>query len=90
MTTKLSQELSNKDNKRFISDDSITLNFKNIAVFDDAPYQFRQVTNLHLSHNFLKTLEGIAVFQRLKSLSLSYNRIEDWRELLHISNRDAL
>lgn len=86
MNNKLSEEISKKENAKFFTSDTITLNFKNIVIIDSIPVHFHNIQHLHLSHNKIKSLTGISVLTNLKSLSISYNCIDDWEELLQISN----
>ncbi|TNJ27639.1 putative U2 small nuclear ribonucleoprotein A' [Giardia muris] len=58
---------------------------KDIEMVGTIPTAFRAVHTLFLSNNRVSTLTGLVQFARLRTLSLAYNNIHDFRELAHLS-----
>ena len=46
-----------------------------------------RITKLDLSRNLIFSLRGLNVLKNLKSVNLSYNKIDQVQELVHISNK---
>lgn len=58
---------------------------KDIELVGTVPNAFRAVHTLFLSNNHISSLTGLVQFARLRTLSLAYNSIRDFRELAHLS-----
>lgn len=91
----LKEESENPKNKGFISSTKISLNYKLVSCI--APLRdlifiekFKYIKKLYLSHNNLRTLEGLEYFTTLTHLSISYNKIYDIEELAHVGNQNGL
>lgn len=59
-------------------------NRHDIHYIDIVNSTFHNLTKLFLSQNKIKNLHGLCQFKELKTLSLSYNLIEDFKELKYI------
>ena len=81
-----------KDPKKalFVSKTKINLTFCDIETIDEVPKTFQKLDKLHLSHNKISSLSGIQQFKGITHLSLSFNNIKDWEQLLKLENKDAL
>jgi len=53
---------------------------------DNIPNLYHNVSKLYLSNNNIETLTGIEVFTSLTHLSISYNHLPNFEELLKIQN----
>ena len=91
----LKQEIDNPKSKGFVSSTKISMNYKLISAI--APIKsfifiekYKWVKKLYLSHNSLRSLEGLEYFDSLTHLSVSYNKIYDIEELSHIANQYSL
>ena len=54
------------------------------------PPCFFKAKSLFLSHNLISNLDGIEDFKFLESVSLSFNHIQEYSELLKIPNRTRI
>lgn len=52
--------------------------------------KFHTIRFLYLSHNHIQNLEGVQSFKQLYSVSLSFNRIDEFTELLKFVNRPQI
>ena len=52
--------------------------------------RFFKAKSLFLSHNLISNLDGIEDFKNLESVSLSFNHIQEYSELLKIPNRASI
>ena len=86
----LSSILNDQKKSNFISQTSLSLNYCEISEIDRLPNKYRSITKLFVSHNKLTNLDGIEQFTSLHQISLSYNSIEDWREILKIPNKEKV
>jgi hypothetical protein len=91
----LKEESEKPKSNGFINSTKISLNYKMISsiVPIKSPLfleSFRGVKKLYLSHNNLRSLEGLEYFTFLTHLSISYNKIYDLEELSHVGNQYGL
>ena len=49
-----------------------------------------QLEKLYLSHNALRSLEGIEALPQLQVLSLAHNHLADWQELAKVRSKNKL
>ena len=91
----LKEESENPKSKGFVNSSKVSLNYKLISCI--APIRsflfvekFKNIKKLYLSHNNLRSLEGLEYFTWLTHLSISYNKIYDIEELSHVANQYAL
>jgi len=63
---------------------------KTISLIDPLPYVFTNIEALILSRNQLTSLEGLAQFQKLKILDISYNQLKDLNEFLYLRDLKSL
>lgn len=84
----LSSILNDQKKSNFISQTSLNLNYCDISEIDRLPNKFKSITKFFVSHNKLANLDGIEQFTNLNQISLGYNLIEDWREILKIPNKE--
>lgn len=87
---RLSTVLCDSKKAPYISSFQITLNHCEISEIDKVPNRFGNITKLFLSHNKISSLSGVEQFKFLTHLSIGYNRIEDYRELSKISDKESL
>ena len=87
---KLSSVLSDPKKSSYLSSFQITLNHCDIDILDKVPNRFLGITKLFLSHNKISSLNGIEQFKSLTHLSIGYNKIEDYRELNKIHDKENL
>lgn len=52
--------------------------------------RYKLIKKLYISHNNLRSLEGLEFFTSLTHLSISYNKIFDLEELSHVGNQYSL
>ena len=81
----LREELDNPKNKGFVTESKISLNYKlisNIAPITSLVFmeRYKLIKKLYISHNNLRSLEGLEFFTSLTHLSISYNKIFDLEE----------
>lgn len=91
----LKEESENPKSRGFVNAQKVSLNYKmisNIAPIKSLLFveKFKHIKKLYLSHNNLRSLEGLEYFTDLTHLSISYNKIYDVEELSHVANQYSL
>jgi len=91
----LREESEKPKTSGFINSSKLSLNYKMISAI--APIksplsieQYKRIKKLYISHNNLRSLEGLEYFTQLTHLSISYNKIYDLEEMSHIGNQYSL
>ena len=82
--------LKDNQNDKQVNKEKVELVHKDIEVIGVLPSQFQKIKKLYLSNNKIKSLEGIQSLKCLESLSISFNKLASFEELLKIDKKNRL
>ena len=86
----LASILDDPKKKNFITSNKINLTYCDITSIGQIPLNYLNISRLHLSHNRIENLDGIEEFLKLNYVSLGYNKIKNWKELMKITNKNDI
>ncbi|CAG9330697.1 unnamed protein product [Blepharisma stoltei] len=70
--------------------EGLSVNFRGLVEMDTIPEKYREIGKLNVSHNLLKSLDGVEQFRKLTQISFTHNKISTFNELFKIPHPENI